>query len=45
MTQEPDGTIRWTSPAGHDHTTQPERPFARPPEHAHDTDGMERGAA
>jgi len=27
MTQEPDGTIRWTSPAGHDHHTHPENPF------------------
>ena len=27
MTQEPAGVIRWTSPAGHQHTTQPEQPF------------------
>lgn len=27
MTQEPAGVIRWTSPAGHEHTTLPERPF------------------
>jgi hypothetical protein len=27
MTQQPDGVIRWTSPAGHDHTTHPEHPF------------------
>ena len=27
MTQEPDGVIRWTSPAGHDHHTHPENPF------------------
>lgn len=45
MTQERDGTIRWTSPAGHEHISQPEHPFARPPEHAHDADELERGAA
>ncbi|WP_448005083.1 DUF222 domain-containing protein [Agromyces bauzanensis] len=31
MTQEPGGVIRWTSPAGHHHTTQPEHPFPQPP--------------
>lgn len=27
MTQEPDGTIRWTSPAGRHHVTEPAHPF------------------
>ncbi|WP_448810398.1 DUF222 domain-containing protein [Agromyces bauzanensis] len=31
MTQEPGGIIRWTSPAGHHHTTQPENPFLERP--------------
>ncbi len=31
MTQEPGGVIRWTSPAGHDHRTEPENPFLERP--------------
>jgi hypothetical protein len=27
MTQQPGGDIRWTSPAGHEHTTTPLNPF------------------
>ena len=27
MTQQPGGDIRWTSPAGHEHTTTPTNPF------------------
>lgn len=45
ISQEADGTIRWTSPAGREHITQPEHPFARPPAEAVDDGGTERGAA
>ncbi|WP_136707673.1 HNH endonuclease signature motif containing protein [Agromyces sp. H66] len=32
ITLEPGGVIRWTSPAGRDHTTQPENPFLERPD-------------
>ncbi len=47
MTQQPGGEIRWTSPAGREHTTTPAHPFApaRPPDPARRTRRSTRATA